>query len=282
MSLDFQPNRNSRWQEKTYHIIFEADTFGGKLFDVVLLIAIFLSVMVVILESVKDLSTSYGQLFKQLEWVFTILFTTEYLLRIVIVNKPLRYIKSFFGIIDLISILPSIVGFFFVGAQSFMIIRAFRLLRIFRIFKLTKYLGEASQLSKALIASRNKITIFIGTVVIIVTILGALMYIIEPDESGFNNIPKGIYWAVVTLTTVGYGDIAPITPLGQIIASFIMILGYGIIAVPTGIVTSEMTKQSSSQKEDTVKDKCPSCNCPKAENEAHYCYKCGFNFKEKM
>jgi len=280
MSSDYQPNKNSRWQEKTYHIIFEADTFGGKLFDVVLLIAIFLSVMVVILESVKELSTSYGQLFRQLEWAFTILFTSEYLLRIIIVKKPSKYIKSFFGIIDLVSILPSIVGFFFVGAQSFMIVRAFRLLRIFRIFKLTKYLGEASQLSKALIASRNKITIFIGTIVIIVTVLGALMYIIEPDESGFTNIPKGIYWAVVTLTTVGYGDIAPITPIGQIIASFIMVLGYGIIAVPTGIVTAEMTKQGNVNEEVNWPDSCPNCNNQKARKDAHYCYKCGYNFKD--
>ena len=195
-----------------------------------------------------------------------------------IVNKPKRYIGSFFGIIDLLSILPSLVGIFFVGAQSFMIIRGFRLLRIFRIFKLTKYLGEASQLSSALKASRNKITIFIGTVVIIVAVLGAIMYIVEPDESGFTNIPKSIYWAVVTLTTVGYGDIAPITPLGQIIASFVMILGYGIIAVPTGIVTAEMSKV----KDLPLKSSCEQCGATEHKKEARYCYQCGFkqNFKD--
>jgi len=272
MATDFEPNKNRKWKIKAYNIIFEADTFGGKLFDILLLIAIFLSVIVVILESVKELRIKYGELFNILEWTLTIVFTIEYFLRIIIVSKPRKYVKSFFGIIDFISILPSIIGFILVEAQSFMIIRAFRLLRVFRIFKLTKYLGEASQLSGALKASRNKITIFIGTIVIIVTILGAVMYIIEPDESGFTNIPKGIYWAVVTLTTVGYGDIAPITPLGQIIASFIMVLGYGIIAVPTGIVTAEMNKQQNAL---AGNERCTACNATKTTNDAAFCHVCG-------
>lgn len=279
MSHEFEPKSTSKWKKKLFHIIFEADTFAGKLFDVILLIAIFMSLLVVILESVKDLKSNYFQFFKYAEWTFTIFFSIEYLLRIIIVKRPKKYIGSFFGIIDFISILPSLIGFFFVGAQSFMIIRGFRLLRIFRIFKLTKYLGEASQLSSALRASRNKITIFIGTVIIIVTVLGAVMYIIEPEESGITNIPKGIYWAVVTLTTVGYGDIAPITPMGQILASFVMILGYGIIAVPTGIVTSEMSKQR-----DMPSDKaCNRCGASEHNKAARYCFTCGHkqSFKEK-
>ncbi len=274
MSNTFKPKTKSKWRTKAYHIIFEAETLGGKAFDVALLIAIFVSVIVVILESVKSYKITYGELFRTLEWVITIFFTIEYVIRLMIVEHPKRYAKSFFGIIDLVSILPSYIGFFFVGAQSFMIIRAFRLLRVFRIFKLTKYLGEASQLSKAMQASRNKITIFIGTVVIIVTVLGAIMYLVEPDESGFSDIPKGIYWAIVTLTTVGYGDIAPITALGQIIASFVMILGYGIIAVPTGIVTSEMNKQRGEEKY----GQCNNCKTNKASPEAKFCYQCGDAF----
>ncbi|MFQ3213193.1 MAG: voltage-gated potassium channel [Marivirga sp.] len=271
MSPEFSPNSRSKWQKKLFDIIFEADTLSGKIFDIALLVAIFLSVMLVILESVKELKTAHVLMFRYAEWGFTIFFSIEYLLRIIIVQERKKYTTSFFGIIDLLSILPSLVGFFFVGAQSFMIIRGFRLLRIFRIFKLTKYLGEASQLSTALRASRNKITIFIGTIVIIVSILGAIMYIIEPDESGFTNIPKGIYWAIVTLTTVGYGDIAPITPFGQIIASFVMILGYGVIAVPTGIVSSEMSKQRDLPSELD----CERCGTANHNKQARYCYKCG-------
>lgn len=271
MANEFEPKSNSKWKKNLFHIIYEADTLSGKLFDVVLLVAIFLSVMVVILESVQELKSDYALIFKYAEWSFTIFFSIEYVLRILIVKHPKKYIGSFFGVIDLISILPSVIGFFFVGAQSFMIIRGFRLLRIFRIFKLTKFLGEASQLSTALKASRNKITIFIGTVIIIVAVLGAIMYIIEPDESGFTNIPKGIYWAVVTLTTVGYGDIAPITPLGQIIASFVMILGYGIIAVPTGIVTAEISKQ----REIPSQISCERCGVYGHLKHARYCHTCG-------
>ncbi|GAA5027849.1 ion transporter [Marivirga lumbricoides] len=265
------PDRSAHWKLKAYKIIFEADTFWGKFFDVGLLIAIFFSVLAVILETVVAIRSEYGRVFLILEITFTIIFLIEYIMRIIVVEKPLTYIKSFFGIVDLISILPSIIGFFLVGAHSFMIVRSLRLLRVFRIFKLTHYLGEASHLSRALIASKNKIIIFMGTVVILVSILGAVMYLVEPPESGFTNIPKGIYWAIVTLTTVGYGDIAPITPLGQSIASFVMILGYGIIAVPTGIVTSEMNQQRIKE----TNKPCPNCGIKQHLEEARYCHFCG-------
>ncbi|WP_414675551.1 ion transporter [Marivirga sp.] len=237
---------------------------------------IFLSVLAVILESVSDIRLNYGIYFVWAERIFTGFFLIEYILRIVIVKKPWHYIKSFFGIVDLLSILPSLLAFFFAGAQSLMIIRSLRLLRIFRIFKLTQYLGEATQLSLALLASRKKITLFIGTVLILVSILGAIMYLIEPPESGFTNIPKGIYWSIVTLTTVGYGDIAPITPLGQIVASLIMIMGYGIIAVPTGIVTSEMTRNNIK----TDHRICENCKSNQHSGFAKFCHNCGEKLPE--
>ncbi|MBK6266304.1 ion transporter [Marivirga sp. S37H4] len=270
-----KPNTSAKWKVKAFQIIFEADTFWGKFFDVGLLLAIVLSVLAVVLETVSSLKTKYGDLFLTLEYIFTGLFLIEYILRIVIVAKPRNYIKSFFGIVDLLSILPSLIGIFFLGAQSMMIIRSLRLLRIFRIFKLTQYLGEASQLSRAMIASKNKIIIFMATVFILVSILGAVMYLVEPPESGFTNIPKSIYWAIVTLTTVGYGDIAPITPLGQSIASLVMILGYGIIAVPTGIVTSEMNQQRLMK----MSKSCPNCATSQHMENAQYCYSCGSKLK---
>ncbi|MGM0582323.1 MAG: ion transporter [Bacteroidota bacterium] len=266
-----QANTNAKWKEKTFNVIFKADTFWGKLFDAILLLVIFLSVLAVVLESVGRFRQIYGTYFIWAEWIFTGIFLIEYILRIIIVKKPWHYIKSFFGIVDLLSILPSLLAFVFAGAQSLMIIRSLRLLRIFRIFKLTQYLGEASQLSTALLASRKKITLFIATVLILVSIMGAVMYLIEPPESGFTDIPKGIYWSIVTLTTVGYGDIAPITPLGQIVASFIMIMGYGIIAVPTGIVTSEMNK-----KRFKIDNRiCNNCGVKKHGDFAKFCHNCG-------
>ena len=274
--MEEQANKNAKWKIKAFEIIFKADTFWGKLFDAILLIAIFLSVLAVVLESVGSIRIKYGTYFLWAEWIFTAFFLIEYIIRIIIVKKPWHYIKSFFGIVDLLSILPSLLAFVFAGAQSLMIIRSLRLLRIFRVFKLTKYLGEASQLSEALMASRKKITLFIGTVLILVSILGAIMYLIEPPESGFTNIPKGIYWSIVTLTTVGYGDIAPITPLGQIVASFIMIMGYGIIAVPTGIVTSEMNKNR--YKADNRS--CLKCAAKQHGDFAKFCHNCGEKLPE--
>ncbi|MEQ8925038.1 MAG: ion transporter, partial [Fulvivirga sp.] len=229
------------FKKRLYIIIFEADTFLGKLFDVILLIAILLSVLAVMLESVDHIKSDYGDLLYQIEWGFTILFSMEYIARIYVSERPKKYIFSFFGVIDLLSILPTFIGLFAAGAHSLLIIRSIRLLRVFRVLKMVRYLGEASSLMKALNASRAKIIVFIGAVFSLTVILGTIMYLIEGGENGFTSIPRSIYWAVVTLTTVGYGDIAPGTTLGQIVATAIMILGYGIIAVPTGIVSAEIS-----------------------------------------
>ncbi|MCX2744029.1 ion transporter [Mangrovivirga sp. M17] len=266
----------AKWQKlrsRAHEIIFEADTFWGKLFDVVLLIAILLSVVAVMLETVNGIRIEYGTFLVKIEWFFTILFTIEYIARLLSVKKPLKYATSFFGIIDLLSILPSYIGLFISGAQAFMILRSIRLLRVFRVLKMVRFLGEASELSRALRASRPKITVFVGGVFIMVVILGTLMYVIENGENGFTSIPKSIYWAVVTLTTVGYGDIAPQTPLGQAVATFIMILGYGIIAVPTGIVTSEMASNREKASINTIS--CPSCGAEGHRDDAIHCFRCG-------
>lgn len=270
-------NRHLTWRQQLYIIVFEADTFLGKLFDVVLLIGILLSVLAVMLESVTSIRQEYGEELYILEWVFTILFTVEYLLRIYISHQPKKYIFSFYGIIDLLSVLPTYLSVFIIGAQSFLVIRSIRLLRVFRVLKMVRYLGEASTLMTALRASRAKIIVFIGAVFSLTVILGTIMYIIEGGENGFSSIPKSIYWAVVTLTTVGYGDIAPATTLGQIVATAIMILGYGIIAVPTGIVSAEITQQSQiadNQKRTDV-TYCDECGAMAKRADAKYCHNCG-------
>lgn len=259
---------------KLYVIIFEADTFWGKAFDVALLIAILLSVITVALESVQSLSNRYQHIFDILEWGFTILFTIEYILRLWITPKKRQYIFSFFGIIDLLSTLPTYLGLVITGAHSLIVLRSFRLLRVFRIFKLARFVGEASQLRKALKSSQPKIIVFITAVSIIVVIMGTIMYIIEGGENGFTSIPRSIYWAIVTLTTVGYGDIAPVTVIGQSIAALIMILGYAIIAVPTGIVTAEIGKSMYDAKMGTSRV-CKSCNHLENDANAHYCKNCG-------
>ena len=270
-------NRHLTWRQQLYIIVFEADTFLGKLFDVVLLIGILLSVLAVMLESVTSIRQEYGEELYILEWVFTILFTVEYLLRIYISHQPKKYIFSFYGIIDLLSVLPTYLSVFIIGAQSFLVIRSIRLLRVFRVLKMVRYLGEASTLMTALRASRAKIIVFIGAVFSLTVILGTIMYMIEGGENGFSSIPKSIYWAVVTLTTVGYGDIAPATTLGQIVATAIMILGYGIIAVPTGIVSAEITQQSQiadNQKRTDV-TYCDECGAMAKRADAKYCHNCG-------
>ncbi|MEM6359450.1 MAG: ion transporter [Bacteroidota bacterium] len=263
---------NKSWREKLFIIIFEADTPAGKWFDVSLLIAILLSVIAVMLESVENIKVKHGFGLYIAEWMFTIFFTLEYILRIIIVEKPWRYIRSFFGIVDLLSIIPTYLGLFLVGAHSLLIIRSIRLLRVFRVLKMVRFLGEASQLTSALKASRAKIIVFIGGVFSLTVILGTLMYMIEGGDNGFTSIPKSIYWAVVTLTTVGYGDIAPQTALGQGFATFIMILGYGIIAVPTGIVTAEMTQHKIQLDNGR---KCDSCHRTGHDIQANYCKYCG-------
>lgn len=264
-------------KKKLRTIIFKTDTPAGKAFDVALLIAILVSVGVVILESVEKLSINYTKAFIYTEWTFTIIFTLEYILRIIITNKKRKYIFSFFGIIDLLSILPAYLSLFFTGLHTLVILRSFRLLRVFRIFKLARFMGEASQLRMALNSSRPKIIVFLVTVGIIVVIMGTIMYLVEGSENGFTSIPKSIYWAIVTLTTVGYGDVAPSTVLGQTIASIIMILGYGIIAVPTGIVTAEMAKTWSGK---AVRYRtCDKCKKLIYDEDALFCKYCGSAMK---
>lgn len=267
------------WRQKIHEVIFEADTPLGKLFDVVLLIAILISTVAVMAETVKEFEVKWGYELRVIEWIITIFFTIEFIARIVSVGKPMSYVLSFYGIIDLLSILPSYLGLFFINARALQIIRVFRLLRVFRIFKLGRYLHEAELLATALRASKWKITVFLGAVFAICILMGTLMYLIEggaqPGKGeGFTSIPRSIYWAIVTLTTVGYGDISPGTPLGQALASFIMILGYSILAVPTGIVTVELGKQSKTGA-DYTRQACSHCSREGHAPDAKYCKYCG-------
>lgn len=268
-------DQNSRplkpWQKKIHEVIFEADTFAGRAFDIILLGAILFSIIIVMLESVPAYGDKYGAAFTAIEWGLTILFTLEYLLRIISLRKPLSYVLSFYGIIDLLSIIPTFLGLFVTGTHSLTVIRSLRLLRVFRILKLGKYLNDAQQLVTALKNSRSKITVFLGAIFTSVIILGTIMYLVEDEASGFTSIPRSIYWAIVTLTTVGYGDIYPASDLGQFIAAIVMILGYAVIAVPTGIVTSEMfqVKKSFSTKA------CESCSKEGHDKDAVFCKFCG-------
>lgn len=259
-------------KEKLYEIIFESESKPGKLFDIALLVVILFSIFIVILESVPGIEDRFGPLLKSIEWVVTIVFTCEYILRIMVAKRSFSYIFSFYGIIDFLAVLPTYLGIFFMGTQGLVVIRALRLLRVFRIFKLSRYSTEGSTIIRALKASRAKISVFVFAVLMIVIIIGTIMYLVEGEVHGFTSIPKGIYWAIVTLTTVGYGDIAPATNLGQFIASFVMILGYAIIAVPTGIVTAEFTREKShSQKQKS----CTSCLKETHDEDAEYCKYCG-------
>ena len=265
-------------KHRLHEIIYEADTPAGKVFDIALLALIVFSVILVILESVSSIRLAYATLLNQLEWVITIVFSLEYIARILVVNKPWKYITSFFGLIDLLSLLPKYISFFFMGSGSLVALRALRLLRVFRILKLSRYIGESNFLMTALWASRVKIGVFVFTVIILCIIFGTVMYLVEGEANGFTSIPRGIYWCIVTLTTVGYGDIAPMTSLGRFIASIIMIMGYGIIAVPTGIVTSEMTQQHKNP--DTNTQACPSCMHETHLDDAVYCHNCGNQLNE--
>ncbi len=260
-------------RSKLHTIIFEADTPAGKIFDVALLVLILLSVAIVLMESVRAFDRQFGDWLSAAEWFFTVCFTVEYAMRIYVVKKPFRYIGSFMGVIDLLAILPTYFGLFFSGSHYLMTVRIFRLVRIFRIFKLTRYLGEAKVLKEALLRSRAKITVFLITVISIITIMGTVMYLIEGEKNGFSSIPKSIYWAIVTLTTVGYGDIAPRTVLGQFVASIIMILGYAIIAIPTGIVSVELKK--ASERGGVASQHCRYCSEEGHDADAIYCKKCG-------
>ncbi len=265
----------SNWKSKLHEIIYEADTPLGKWFDILLFLLIIISVILVMLESVKEIDEKYHAILLSLEWVITILFTIEYIARVISIKKPFKYIFSFYGIIDFVSTIPLYISYIIAGSQVLLAIRAFRLLRIFRILKLVKFLGEASQLNRALKASRAKIAVFIYAVLILCVIMGTFMYLIEDDEAGFTSIPRSIYWAVVTLTTVGYGDIAPQTTLGQLIATIVMILGYGIIAVPTGIVTVEFSKKGEKSKVHVNTQSCPSCAKEGHRDDATHCFNCG-------
>lgn len=262
----------SRHRYVLHEIIFEADTLPGKIFDIWLIVTILLSVIVVMFDSVASIRQKHAPLLHLLEWVFTIVFTIEYLLRLYCVGKPLRYATSFFGVVDLLAILPTYLSLILPGSQYLMIVRMLRIIRVFRVFKLAQYISEGQVLRRALYASRRKIGVFVYVVMILVVIIGALMYLIEGEASGFTSIPRGIYWAIVTLTTVGYGDIAPITSLGQTLAALVMIIGYGIIAVPTGIVTAEMAKESGRQISTQA---CPECSAEGHDADARYCKYCG-------
>jgi voltage-gated potassium channel len=261
------------WQEKLHEIIYESEKPEGKAFDIALLACIVISIVVVILDSVQSLHAKYGRLFYILEWIFTGIFTIEYILRLICIRRPLKYVFSAFGIIDLLAIIPTYLSFVFAGAQSLLVLRALRLLRVFRIFRLVHFLSELRFLSSAVLSSLRKISIFILFVLTIVVILGSVIYLVEGPENGFTSIPQSIYWAIVTITTVGYGDVAPATPLGKVIASFIMLLGYGIIAVPTGIVTTEMAL--AARKKEQTNSACPSCGREGHDRDAKHCKYCG-------
>jgi voltage-gated potassium channel len=256
------------------HIVFESDDSASRAFDVVLLVLIVASVGVALLDSVARYRLLYGDIFYTLEWIFTILFMVEYLLRLWLSRRMAGYAFSFYGIVDLLAILPAFLSLVVVDTQFLLVIRALRLLRILRIMKLGRYLVEATQLREALWASRRKIQIFIGTVLTIVLVMGTVMYIVEGPENGYTNIPISMYWAIVTLTTVGYGDITPLTPFGKFMASMIMMLGYGIIAVPTGIVTAEMTSQMMKRRGDEIVA-CPTCHAKGHDKDAYHCKYCG-------
>lgn len=261
------------FKRKLYTIIFEAETPAGRVFDIMLLFLIVASVVVVSLESVVALRRDYLHVFQALEWTFTILFTIEYFLRIYSSSRPLNYVFSFFGIIDFLAIIPTYLSLFVVGSQYLLVIRVFRLLRIARVFRLTRFVNEGQVLSKALRASLTKITVFLGVVLMMVVVVGAVMYVVEGRASGYTSIPKSIYWAIVTLTTVGFGDITPVTPLGQFLASCLMITGYGIIAVPTGIVSVEL---ANAERLSTSTRVCPNCHKEGHSPTANFCDNCGF------
>lgn len=263
-------------REQLYVIIFEAETPAGRAFDVAVLIIIFGSVLAVCLESVTSFESRFGTLLRTLEWIFTVVFSIEYAARIYCARHRLRYVFSFFGIVDLLSLLPTFLSLIFTGAQSLLVIRALRLLRMFRVLKIMRHLGEAHSLMMAIRSSIPKISVFLGAVLIIAVIVGALMYVIEEPESGFTSVPRSMYWAIVTMTTVGYGDIAPKTVLGQGVAAILMIIGYGIIAVPTGIVSAEFVgNKGGGEGQDEPDDHCHHCGTAHHPADANFCRVCG-------
>jgi len=259
------------WRSRLHEIIYEAETRAGRAFDISLILAIILSVITVMLESVRSVGTRYGTVLHVAEWGFTLLFTVEYVLRLIAVRRPVRFATSFYGLVDLAAIAPTYVSLLFPGAQFLIVVRILRLLRIFRVFKLAAYLSESQVLARALIASRRRIAVFLLTVMTLVVVIGTILYLIEGEENGFTSIPRSIYWAVVTLTTVGYGDISPRTPFGQALAALVMIIGYGIIAVPTGIVSVELAQAA---RKAVSTEACPSCSRQGHDVDATYCKYC--------
>ncbi len=273
-------DKHAPWRESLNHIIFGSETKVGKAFDVVLIISIICSVIAVMLGSVNWIQIKYEEILFYTEWFFTLLFTLEYCLRLISVRRPLLYVFSFFGIVDFLSIIPTYLSFLFPSVKYMLVIRILRLLRIFRVLKLSAYMDEAQVLSSALNKSWRKILVFLHTIFTLVVIFGSLMYVVEGSEAGFTSIPKSIYWAIVTLTTVGYGDIAPLTPLGQFIAAFIMVMGYGIIAVPTGIYSAELIKTYKPEK--ISNHACPDCGKTGHDYDAEYCKFCGHSLENQV
>lgn len=265
-------------KQKLRQIIFEAETPGGKIFDLVLLIVILFSTLLVVIESIPSVHHQYGPILEKLEWVITIIFTFEYFLRIYCINQPKSYIFSFYGLIDLLAVLPSYLGLLLASHYPLTVIRAFRFLRIFRILKLGRFLVEAKELRVALFSSRYKITVFLLFTVITALLAGSLMYIVEGDRGDINSIPMGVYWAIVTMTTVGYGDVVPVTSLGKFISSFLMILGYAIIAVPTGIISNEIAKVFLASKTENTRT-CAECSHEGHDPRANFCKMCGTTLK---
>lgn len=266
------PENKAEWRIRLYEIIFEADTRAGKLFDVILIWCILISILIVFLESIRELGLKYSSIFHLIEWIFTILFSVEYLLRLLSVKKPLRYVFSFYGVIDFLAIIPTYLSLIIAGSQYLLVIRVLRLLRVFRIFKIRPLLAKAELLTRALKASWSKIAVFLFTVLTMIVVIGAVMYVVEGPENGFTSIPTSMYWAIVTMTTVGYGDISPQTPIGQMLASIVMIIGYSIIAVPTGIVTVEIAEAS---RKSVTTQVCPVCLKEGHDRDAIHCKFCG-------
>ncbi|WP_372944343.1 ion transporter [Muriicola sp.] len=274
--------RQNDWKSKLHEVIYGTHTSAGKLFDIVLLVVIVYSVIIVMLESVPRIDQKYHEFLNISEWIVTILFTIEYILRIICIKTPKKYIFSFFGVIDFISTIPKYLSVIIGGSQYMTAFRALRLLRIFRILKLVRFVGESNNLLRALKGSRTKIFVFVFFVLVLSVMLGTIMYLVEGPEHGFNSIPHSVYWTIVTLTTVGYGDISPETGLGQFIATIIMIVGYGVIAVPTGIVSAEYVTDRSRRKGQKLKERtCPECATAILKEDAHYCRVCGLRLKDE-